>query len=170
MPVTNPENYRQNPRPSYYDASTGSSVEISLDMETWLLWNCTSLDKRTFIARLQKAVSALGNVNGARDNLYRVALQNQASIAGAIVTELTATLSEFQSTNQSQVLLQANGIAEVAKMVADMSAGASEQLQQMNQATNQLTAASVLYNGIGNSNTKKQIQSWIEIVTSYIIE
>jgi hypothetical protein len=170
MPVTNPEHYRQNPRPSYYDAGTDAFVEIGLDMETWLLYSCTALDKRTFVARLQKSVSALGNVNGARDNLYRVALQNQATVAGTIVTELTATLSEFQSLNQSNMLIQANGIAEVAKMVSDMSVGSAEQLQQMNQATNQLVAASVLYNGISSSNTKKQVQSWIEIVTSYITE
>jgi hypothetical protein len=170
MSVTNLEQYRQTPRPSYYDANTNAFTGISLDMETWLLYNCTSLDKRTFVARLQKAVSNLGNVNGARDNLYQIALQNQATVAGAVVTELTASLSEFQSQNQSNVLVQANGIAEVAKMVADMAAGSSEKLAAMNQATNQLVSASVLYNGISTTNTKKQVQSWIEIVTSYIIE
>jgi hypothetical protein len=55
-------------------------------------------------------------------------------------------------------------------MVADMAAGSSEKLAAMNQATNQLVSASVLYNGISTTNTKKQVQSWIEIVTSYIIE
>lgn len=141
---------------------------ISLDTESYFLY-LTGQEKRSLISRLQKAISGLSSVNGARDNLYRIALVNQATQAGALVTEYDASLSEFLNFQQTNTTA-AQDNAEVAKMLSDAGLGDAEKLAARQQANNALISANVMYSRTNNTNTKKQIQSWVEIITSYIIE
>ena len=94
---------------------------------------------------------------------------NQATEAGSAVTEYDAQLSEFQSNaraNQSNM----QGIGELSKLFEDAGQGDSESLAARQNMNNALISANVMYQGTANENTKKQIQSWIAIVTSYIFE
>ena len=111
----------------------------------------------------------LGTVNGARDNLYRVALANQATEAGSAITEYDAQLSEFQSNARAnQSTLQS--IGELSKLFEDAGQGDSEKLAARQNMNNALISANVMYQGTANDGTKKQIQSWIAVVAAYIFE
>lgn len=158
--------YRKSPRPKYYNANTRMFVEISLDFETFLL-RMSGINKRNMLARLQKSVT-VSTLNGARDNLMRKALDNMATNAGSVLTELDANLSEYQTFFQNE-MNAGNGITEVGMLVSDIGRSYGESLARREQANNDLTASAFLKSSMSNPNTKKQIQSWIEIVTQYII-
>lgn len=118
---------------------------------------------------MQKSISGLSHVNGARDNLCRVALVHQATQASALVTEYDASLSEFQAFKQN-MLVSTQGNSEIAKLVQDTQHGDAEKLAARQQANNSLIAATVAYTKTNNTDIKKQVQSWVEIITSYIME
>ena len=166
MATTDISRYRKTPRPLYSNASTGTQVQISLDFETFLL-TLSGIQKRTLISRLQKSLT-ISRTKGARDNLYKIALENQAANAGAEVTELDADLGEFQIFMQDE-LASAHGVTEVGMLISDIGTSYGENLFARDQANNSLIAANVFYSQFGNSPQKKQIQSWIEIITQYII-
>lgn len=158
--------YRKNPRPKYYNASTGSFVEIGFDMETWLL-RMSGIAKRMLIARLQKCLTT-AQVQGARDNLHAVALRNQAANAGAAITELDGNLGEFQVFMQNEVA-SSSGIPEVGMMLNDIGTSYGESLFARDQQNNVLVAANVMTSRLSNSGTRRQVQSWVEIITQYVI-
>jgi hypothetical protein len=158
--------YRKKPRPNYYSASTKTQAQISLDFETWLL-NLPGITKRTLLARLQKSMT-MSRTRNARDNLYKQALENIAANAGAVTTELDANLSEFQSFLQTPTLA-GTGITEVGMLTSDIGRSYGEALASRNQANNDLIHANVAFSAIDDPDSRKQIQSWIEIITQYII-
>lgn len=158
--------YRKSPRPSYYNAGTKTQAEISKDFESWLL-DLPGITKRTLLARLQKSMS-MSKTRNARDNLYRNALENMAANAGAVMTELDANLGEFQIFLQTPTLA-GTGITEVGMLTADISRSYGENLACRNQANNELIHETVAYANITDPDGRKQIQSWIEIITQYII-
>lgn len=166
MPV-NPEQYRLNPRPSYYDASSRTEVQITLDFETWLLY-LSGIEKRALIGKLQKAVVGTSSVHGARDNLYRAALLNKAQQAGAEITELDASLSEFAGTTANSY--DTGSAVEIGKLLEDAGSGDAEQRHARQNAFNSLVHASVANANIKQPDTKRQIRSWIQIITTYITE
>lgn len=158
--------YRKSPRPSYYNASTKTQAEISRDFETWLL-TLPGITKRTLLARLQKSMT-MSKTKNIRDNLFRIALENSAANAGALTTELDANLGEFQLFLQTPTLA-GTGIQEVGMLTSDIARSYGENLAARTQANNELVHAAVAYANISDPDNKKQVQSWIEIITQYII-
>lgn len=135
-------------------------------METWLL-RMTGIAKRMLIARLQKCLTT-SQVQGARDNLQAVALRNQAANAGAAITELDGNLGEFQVFMQNEVA-SSSGIPEVGMMLNDIGTSYGESLFARDQQNNVLVAANVMTSRLSNSGTRRQVQSWVEIITQYVI-
>lgn len=135
-------------------------------METWLL-RMTGIAKRMLIARLQKCLTT-SQVQGARDNLQAVALRNQAANAGAAITELDGNLGEFQVFMQNEVA-SSFGIPEVGMMLNDIGTSYGESLFARDQQNNVLVAANVMTSRLSNSGTRRQVQSWVEIITQYVI-
>lgn len=135
-------------------------------METWLL-RMSGIAKRMLIARLQKCLTT-SQVQGARDNLYAVALRNQAANAGAAITELDGNLGEFQVFMQNEVA-SSSGIPEVGMLLNDIGTSYGESLFARDQQNNVLVAANVMTSRLSNSGTRRQVQSWVEIITQYVI-
>lgn len=135
-------------------------------METWLL-RMSGIAKRMLIARLQKCLTT-AQVQGARDNLHAVALRNQAANAGAAITELDGNLGEFQVFMQNEVA-SSSGIPEVGMMLNDIGTSYGESLFARDQQNNVLVAANVMTSRLSNSGTRRQVQSWVEIITQYVI-
>jgi hypothetical protein len=172
--AVNISRYRKTPRPSYFNASTGTESPITEDFETWLL-ELSNQDKQSLITRLQKSLTSF-RVNGPRDNLMRVALDFQAMNAGSAAQELNVTLQEF--TNMSSDLTDDSGagIDEISLMLSDISKCYGEPMFRSRVEQNNLVATSFLADSIGygigsgvSAESKKQIGSWINIIASYIL-
>jgi hypothetical protein len=131
-------------------------------------------EKQVLITRLQKSMQN-ARVNGPRDNLLAVALDFQAMNAGACEQELGVTLGEL-NTITDELVSGTDDIEEVSLMLADIGKSYGESVFRRKLEQNAVTSAAFLRNMVGSgigsgtdSETKKQIASWIRIVASYII-
>lgn len=161
--------FRKIPRPSFYNASSGTTSEISVDFETWLIF-LSNAQKQDILSRLRRMLKPSPG-RSARDALLRVALNYQARSAGAIVTELNTGISGLSTDLQSA--LSDSVAPEIGMLLGDMSRANGELVFARDCAENTLTATSfasqALESGTSNQTVRRQIGSWIEIITQYLL-
>lgn len=160
---------RQDPRPMYYSSASGSSVTISYEFETYII-NLTDSQKSSVIARLRKAVDT-SNKRTIRDDLASQALKIDGSNCGAAKQELSVTLGEFES-YENDTLASNGDINEVSMMIDDMASGYALPMFLSEEAQYGIVYASLLKteitSGDSNSDFKKEITSWIDVIQQYM--
>jgi hypothetical protein len=159
---------RQLPRPSYYSVVSGGDIQISYDFETYLI-TLDNASKNELVTRLRKASDQVsGNLD--RDGLALAAASYEVSAVGSKQDELALELGDYSSFSKTE--LQSNQLAETSELVNDLGTALGGKLFQRDQAENEIIAAgtiqSALKTGSGSQAQKKQIQSWITLITAYI--
>lgn len=161
---------RLNPRPLYYNAESGSSIQISYEFETYCL-QLTDAARAALVSRLRKSMQTTGK-NSVRDDLARQALERQASKAGAAVQELGVTLGEFQGFQQDVLASPAAAIGEVTAMLRDCTAGFAEPAFRYEEERYNLTYASIkrdaVTSGDNTDAVRKELSSWIDVLSQYL--
>jgi len=159
---------RQSPRPTYYSVVSGGDLQISYDFETYLI-KLDNASKNELVTRLRKAVDQVtGKLD--RDGLVLAAASYEVSVVGSQQDELALELGDYS--NFSKTELQSNQLPETVALVNDLGTALGEKLFQRDQFENEIVAAGTIMNalqtGSGSQAQKKQIQSWITLITAYI--
>lgn len=159
---------RQNPRPAYYSAVTGGTNQISYAFETYLI-SLSNASKNELVTRLRKAADIVsGNLD--RDGLAKAAAKYEVSAVGSQQSELALELGDYS--NFSKTELQSNQLPETAQLVSDLGSALGPKLFQRDQAENEIIAAGTIVNALSSGSSsqarKKQIQSWITLITAYV--
>lgn len=158
---------RQTPRPTFYSVVTLAPQQISYEFETFLITMQNS-DKRGLVNRLRKSMDQC-DTGLDRDAMLIMAAKYEMMAVGAQSDEISIELGDYAGFSRTQ--LQGTQLPEISELVNSIGSAMGSKLFQRDQCENDVIALGTSRNdieaGLGLANKKKQIQSWITIITSY---
>ena len=159
---------RQNPRPSYFSTVTLANEQISHSYETYLITLDNSA-KRELVNRLRKALDQC-DTGLDRDAMASMAARFEMSTVNAQADEIGIALGDYTGFSRTQI--QDGNYPENAELVESVGSAMGSRLFQRNQCENEIISLGMTKQAIdgstGLANKKRQIQSWIAIINTYI--
>lgn len=161
---------RQNPRPFYYSAVTQSNIQISYAFETYLIQQ-DNASKRALTNRLRKSLDQC-DTGLDRDAMAVQAARFEMAAVGAQSDEINVEIGDYSGFSKTQ--LQTSQLPEISEIVGSIGSAMGSKLFQRDLYENDIIAAGRVRNditgGVGLVNKKKQIQSWITVITTYTLK
>lgn len=161
---------RKNPRPNYFNGTTGTQTEITQDFEAFLILRGKNANATT-VDWLSKSVEFFQTVSK-RDGLLNEFLTYDAQDVAAVLAEVTEELEEFNTFRENFEAGAFSEAPETSLLLGDMQKLADEIFTTQERAVHLSTIhayireRSIVTQGLSTSD-QRQIQSWIEPLLAY---
>jgi len=161
-------------RPSYWDADAAEEVEISPDMEAFLILLPASI-KTSMAEYIRKATEFEGDRSD-RDDLLLEFVTDDLSQLDETIAESEDTITEFSAFLAGFDPGKFGDVEEVTTLMNDLGLGFPERLSYKDRITFFATQASVVqgrilkgsfWGGFDSSDRRKQFRSWLRAILAY---
>lgn len=159
--------YRKNTRPKFYSADSGQETQISAEFETELILMDNGV-KKSLVQRLRE-ISDTSSTDGVANNLLKDAVKYDLGVEGDRASELQFLLGDLQEFQAK--MTSASSLAEMQSVMGVITTQAGPSLFEYDQAVNRAIHSTILKQKVENrkaANTKRELSSWIGVISTYI--
>jgi hypothetical protein len=160
---------RQDPRPSFWNASASAYQEISPDFESYVITLEQGLRSKVSAVLRKSTVDASRQKD--RDALMSIVIQAEINDSKKALDELDNALSAYTQLEQQLKLSAWADVPEVSMMSQDLRRGIDEASMYRRQAVHDYIVASIVQKnldlGFMDDNIKQQMLSWSIPLGSY---
>ena len=159
--------YRRNERPKFYSVNSGQETTISPEFETELILMDNGV-KRSLVQRLRE-ISDTSSSDGITNNLLASSVKAELGVEGDRASELQFILGDLQEFEAK--LTDASKMAEMQSVLGVLTTQAGPALFEYDQAVNRAVHSTILKQQVENrkaANTKRELSSWIGVISTYI--
>jgi hypothetical protein len=119
------------------------------------------------ITRLRRCIKEVSATSD-RDLLNKQALQFENAAASSIVHDLSLDVGDYSTSNEA---FTDTSLGESVQLLNVLKSSADSKLAELDQANNDTIATSISLvqtDGLDAKEKKTQLQSWINVITSYV--